>query len=131
MTETLQYSWLGGIYENGMNSDDYGWYWVDSTGAENLAFDYWNYTNWEDSDSMPTIGSLSFMYVNAISMKWGWASSFTDIANSFVCEERTTVPFPTFRRIFESPMIESVNPTLPEEAKQFYFKCDDKIGTNV
>ena len=28
-------------------------------------------------------------------------------------------------------MIESVNPTLPKEAKQFYFKCDDKIGTKV
>ena len=25
-------------------------------------------------------------------------------------------------------MIESVNPKLPEEAKQFYYKCDDEIG---
>ena len=28
-------------------------------------------------------------------------------------------------------MIEGVNPTLPEEDKQFYFKCDEDIGTNV
>ena len=28
-------------------------------------------------------------------------------------------------------MIESVNPTLPEEAQQFYFKCANDIGTNV
>ena len=28
-------------------------------------------------------------------------------------------------------MIEGVNPTLPEEAKQFYFKCDEHIGTKV
>ncbi len=28
-------------------------------------------------------------------------------------------------------MIKGVNPSLPEEAKQFYFKCEDKIGTKV
>ncbi len=28
-------------------------------------------------------------------------------------------------------MIEGVTPTLPEEATQFYFKCDEKIGTNL
>ncbi len=28
-------------------------------------------------------------------------------------------------------MIESVNPKLPKEAKQFNFKCDEDIGTKV
>ncbi len=28
-------------------------------------------------------------------------------------------------------MIKGVNPTLPEEAKQFYFKCANDTGTKV
>ena len=28
-------------------------------------------------------------------------------------------------------MVASVNPTLPEEAKQFYFKCANDIGKKV
>ena len=74
ITETLQYSWLGGVYEEDSNSYAYGWYWVDASGAQDLSFGDWNYTNWQDAADMPG-DSLSFMYVDAVSMQWSWASS--------------------------------------------------------
>ena len=57
-----------------------------------ISFGDWNYTNWQDAADMPS-DSLSFMYVDAVSMQWSWASSYTNIVDSFVCEERSLPHF--------------------------------------
>ena len=114
-TETLLYSWVGGVHEADAEDDTYatyGWWWVDNTGARDVLIDEGNYTNWDSSvDSSASDGSLRYLKVTAVSMTWSWTASGSDAADSYVCEERTALPFPTYRRLFESPEIEHVTPS--------------------
>lgn len=98
------------IFTGGIRFSSAGpWYWIDSGGLVGFS----NTTgkpNWRDDLLTDEIeDEIAYLCINAASFQWE-ACDYDSENVAYMCEERDTVPLGTYRRIYESPEITSLNP---------------------
>ena len=95
--------WLGGI----KNHVKPYWHWID--GSEIRLS---NYTNWASGFTY-TAGQFSLAYLcfNAFNLEWQSCESYNTGVYAYVCEERQELSVASYRRPFESPVVNNVEPS--------------------